>query len=100
MENINDLKEICTEEHFKILQKFDETFKYKDIEFLRNKVALDISVDRFIYNREIILKDINYLYGDPKSPKPDFLVVLLDGVYRSFKDIEKVSTLVIYEGGN
>lgn len=100
METIDDLKEYCTKEHFDILQDLTKIFKYKDIEFLRNKVALDKSIDRFIYNREIILKDVNYLYGDPNTPRPDFIVVLLDGIYRSFKDIEKVSTLVIYEGRN
>ena len=96
-EIVTKLREFCSEKNQKAVDSIVEYIDADEIETFRNRVALKSSITDFIFNREIILKDVNYLYGNPDCCDSDFIVLQFHGIERSFKTVKKVSILKVYE---
>lgn len=94
---IKELEGFCTEDNLNVIRNLPTLNQATEVETYRNLEALRISINKFIYDRGMILKDINYLYSDPDIDDTDFVVVNLNGVYRSFNFAERVSIVKVFE---
>ena len=91
------LREFCSEKNQAAIDSIEKYIDATEIDTFRNKVAIKSSINDFIFDREIILKDVNYLYGNPECEDSDLVILQFHGIYRLFKNIEKVSVLKVYE---
>lgn len=94
---VKKLRAFCSDKNQAAIDSIEKYIDADEIETFRNKVALKSNINDFIFDREIILKDINYLFGNPSCDDSDLIILQFQGVARSFKNIKKVSILKVYE---
>ena len=97
MDVLEEVYNFCSKKHKDYVDLVAPYIDATEVVTTRNPGVIPINLKKFRYDREIILKDISYLFGD--VPVTEFTMVQVTGVKKNAHQKE-IKQLYVYEKGN